>query len=256
MDTPQDKLLEELAKIRFSGEEDQVLKIIIRKTYGFNKKEDVIPLIQFVKGTGGMAKSSICRALNSLIKKNVIYKNVKDKGVSYGIQKSYTQWKPFTKKSTVYKKVNKHLQKSKKPFTKKYTSKETIKETISKDKCEKLFPLVDLLIQKMKENDPKAKTPLKDSNLYLTWADSVRLCIERDKRTEEEIIEAINFSQNDDFWKANILSTAKLREKLPTLLHQARRKLAKEGRPKESDLQKALREMSEGKRDKFTGEAL
>jgi len=78
--------------------------------------------------------------------------------------------------------------------------------------------LTNLLIEKMKDNDPKAKVPLNETTQYFKWVNNIRLCIEKDGRSQDEIKEAILFSQNNYFWKANILSTAKLREKMPTLL--------------------------------------
>ena len=68
------------------------------------------------------------------------------------------------------------------------------------------------LHQLVKTNNPKAKEP----NLQ-RWADDVRLMMERDKRTEEEIKTVIDWCQQDSFWKSNILSTRKLREKFDQL---------------------------------------
>jgi len=83
--------------------------------------------------------------------------------------------------------------------------------------------LTNLLIEQIRQNDPKAKAPEKDSSLYVKWVDQIRLCREQDKRSESEIEVAIRFSQEDDFWKGNILSTAKLRKQMPTLLLQTQR---------------------------------
>jgi phage replication O-like protein O len=46
------ELLEQFAEINLSGYEWQILFVIIRKTYGFNKKEDSISLSQFCTSTG------------------------------------------------------------------------------------------------------------------------------------------------------------------------------------------------------------
>jgi phage replication O-like protein O len=127
-----DELLDALVGIRISGEENQCLLFIIRKTYGWKKKEDWISLSQFQDKTG-MAKPSIIRALKKLIDKNMIYKKVNARGVSYGIQKNYKKWKPLTKKLTINKKatvvdkkVKEDLQKSNSGFTKKLPTIETL----------------------------------------------------------------------------------------------------------------------------------
>lgn len=45
------------------------------------------------------------------------------------------------------------------------------------------------------------------------WRKAARLLIDKDGRTEQEVHSAINWCQNDSFWKSNILSMPKLREK-------------------------------------------
>jgi phage replication O-like protein O len=137
------EIMEALARIRISGEARQVLDVIFRKTYGFNKKEDSIALSQFVLKTG-LKKPSVSRALSKLDKMNIINKKVNEKGNIYRFNKQYDTWKPLTKKIIVNKKVNKRLQKSKSPLTKKLHTKETItKETITKERV--LTPLQEFI---------------------------------------------------------------------------------------------------------------
>jgi hypothetical protein len=62
------------------------------------------------------------------------------------------------------------------------------------------------------------------------WAVTAQRMIEIDKRDPNEIAELIDWSQNDDFWKANILSMDKLREKFDQL--QMKRKQDKATRAK------------------------
>lgn len=59
---------------------------------------------------------------------------------------------------------------------------------------------------------PKSKTPN-----FEKWADDIRLMRERDNYTEDEIVSVFLFANNDSFWRSNILSTAKLRDKFPAL---------------------------------------
>lgn len=51
--------------------------------------------------------------------------------------------------------------------------------------------------------------------------DAIRLMLDRDQRTPIQVENAIRWAQRDDFWRANILSPAKLREKYETLRLQA-----------------------------------
>ena len=82
--------------------------------------------------------------------------------------------------------------------------------------------LATLLKDLIKNNTPSFKEPNLDS-----WAKEVRLMRERDQRTVEQIKYVINWSQKDNFWQANILSTKKLREKFDTLVAQIKRNVDK-----------------------------
>lgn len=50
-----------------------------------------------------------------------------------------------------------------------------------------------------------------------TWADDVRLMIETDKYSVEDLRQVYELLQHNNFWKKNILSTSKLREKMSNL---------------------------------------
>jgi hypothetical protein len=50
------------------------------------------------------------------------------------------------------------------------------------------------------------------------WRDSARLLIDRDKRTEGQVRWIIDWCQADEFWRSNILSMPKLREKFDQLV--------------------------------------
>lgn len=56
------------------------------------------------------------------------------------------------------------------------------------------------------------------------WRDAARLMLDRDGRSETEIRGAIDWCQADEFWRANVLSMPKLREKYDQLRLQAQRK--------------------------------
>ena len=49
------------------------------------------------------------------------------------------------------------------------------------------------------------------------WRDAVRLMLDRDGRTTEQIAYLVNWSQADEFWRSNIQSMPKLREKFDQL---------------------------------------
>ncbi len=124
------EILDHLAKLRINGEAMQVLWVVFRKTYGFNKKEDAIALSQFVESTG-MRKPDVCRALNKLESIGVISKKANAVANKYVFIKNYDLWKPLAKKRTLAKKrmavSNKANNRSPKSDIQK------TKETITKD---------------------------------------------------------------------------------------------------------------------------
>lgn len=70
------------------------------------------------------------------------------------------------------------------------------------------------------KNNPEAK--ITDAQVR-KWADDVRLMIERDGRDLAKMKIVLDWSQSNDFWKANILSIGKFREKYDQLTAQMNR---------------------------------
>ena len=117
MNTPQlengyvsiaNEVWEALGSYRLSGEENQILNCVIRKTYGFNKKTDHISLSQFQKYTG-MNRPAVARAIKKLVSKKILGSIKKDttsikKDTStitlYWFNKLYSEWEPSIKKDT------------------------------------------------------------------------------------------------------------------------------------------------------------
>lgn len=132
------EIWEALIKTRISGEARQVLDFVLRKTYGFNKKEDKISLSQLVLATG-LRRPDIIRARNKLLQMNIIIsKKANDNITSYRFNKDFDMWKPLAKKQrgvakkqmVVSKKANASLAK------KQHTKDNDTKDTITKDKLQ------------------------------------------------------------------------------------------------------------------------
>jgi predicted phage replisome organizer len=71
-------------------------------------------------------------------------------------------------------------------------------------------------------NNPNANTPKKMDS----WANIIRLMVERDNRAEETIRQVIEWCQKDTFWMSNILSASKLRKQFDALFMQMNRRKA------------------------------
>ncbi|WP_157874257.1 hypothetical protein [Streptomyces sp. AcH 505] len=57
----------------------------------------------------------------------------------------------------------------------------------------------------------------KRPKITTTWRREARLLIDKDRRTQEQVLAAIAWSQADTFWRGNVLSMPKLREKYDQL---------------------------------------
>lgn len=136
------EIMDALARIRIPGEARQVLDVILRKTYGWNKRTDRISLSQFVEGTG-LSKVHISQAIDKLINLNLIITekgkgSITEKGKAisyiYEFNKDFDSWQPLPKKVTLPKKVKSITEKGNKPLPKKGTTKDTIQKKEKKKK--------------------------------------------------------------------------------------------------------------------------
>lgn len=135
------ELMDALISFRISGQQRQCLDFIIRKTYGWNKKEDNISLSQFVVATG-LKKQNVVRSLKQLQNLNlIVIKNDNKVAKIYRINKRYTTWKSLSKTITLKNKL-KSLSKTitsviktdNPALSKQSTTKDTItKDTITKE---------------------------------------------------------------------------------------------------------------------------
>ena len=127
------EIMDQLIKIRIPGEARQILDCVLRKTYGWNKKQDIIALSQYSEMTG-LSKPHVCMGLNKLRSMNIITekgKAITEKGKEIGqvieFNKDYETWRPLPKKVTLPKKVKSVTEKGKNPLPKKGTTKTSIK---------------------------------------------------------------------------------------------------------------------------------
>jgi len=106
---PSDKSINDfvlsLVKARLSSSEYQVVLLVLRKTYGFNKTIDWISLTQFENYTS-RTRSTICSAINQLVKKNILVKkSIKGIKASYRLNLNIWQWRPLVRKIKLVRKI-------------------------------------------------------------------------------------------------------------------------------------------------------
>lgn len=84
------------------------------------------------------------------------------------------------------------------------------------------------------------------------WRDAARLMLDRDGRTEQQISGAIEWSQDHEFWRSNILSMPKLREKYDQLRLQA---LGRSGNGRQAETDQQFARQMERARTKESHDA-
>lgn len=95
-------ILEALATHVISPDEWRVLMVILRKTYGWNKKTDSISLSEFARITG-ITRNHVSRVICKLASRNIIYRVAPVQGtdgprsgandiIIYGFQKDFDKW--------------------------------------------------------------------------------------------------------------------------------------------------------------------
>jgi len=131
------------------------------------------------------------------------YKNLSIEGVNVDINPVEEVVNDDINPQSKVKESKEEKSKEKKPLRHKY------------EPCD--MELAKLLFSRMLDNNPTTKEP----NLE-KWANEFRLIRERDERKEEHIRYMIDWCQADSFWKMNILSPSKLREKYDQLVLKAK----------------------------------
>jgi phage replication O-like protein O len=127
------EIVDHLSSYHLSGNEWMILWVVLRKTWGWHKKEDAISLTQFEKTTH-LSRPSVKEALNKLVGKKVLVVGKKVLGINtYSFNKLYSQW-VVGKKVLVGFSVKLVPKKVLPLVGKKEHTKETItKETITKE---------------------------------------------------------------------------------------------------------------------------
>ncbi|VGM95174.1 phage replication protein O, N-terminal domain [uncultured Avibacterium sp.] len=207
-----------------TGAELKCYLVIVRKTKGWNKDCDAISISQLMEVTG-LSNRAVIDACNHLTEIGLLTRQKGARGVNVftpNLCKKFT-----SEESSPVKKVHStceessqdpvkkvHTQNNNKNTTKNTnTSSEKISDGGVGKKSRFKFSDDDMtaaqwifgLVQKL---SPNVKPPS-----FENWANEIRLMRERDGRTHREICELFQWANQDSFWKVNILSPAKLREK-------------------------------------------
>ena len=96
------ELVEAFQRLHLSGNQWRLLWVILRLTYGWNKKTDYISLTTFEKCTG-LNRWNFKQYLDDLFHREIIIRDNSGYIIKYGLQKDYTKWKTSIKNNTSIK---------------------------------------------------------------------------------------------------------------------------------------------------------
>jgi len=224
-------------KIRISGECWQVLWYIIRKTYGWGKKTDVIALSQIANETN-LSRQHVHRSIKKLEEMNVI--SVTNIGYKipaiYGLNKDYETWQSVPKNGYNSKKrcTQKRVQTvpnngdrsvpnigdnniNKRNIITKYND---LKNKLQKDAPAALL-IVKFFGMTLDDDEKKKYLPAKTNwKAKYNWLHTIHLLNEKDGYPYWKIFDIIYYARvedseprNGDFcWKNNLLTIPALRK--------------------------------------------
>lgn len=93
-------LLEVMIDSPFSASEFKIMWIVIRKTYGWNKENDLIPFSQFAR-FANLNLRYVKKIVSGLVRKNVLLKEKSRDGNIFRLNKSYHCWRLWKTQSLI-----------------------------------------------------------------------------------------------------------------------------------------------------------
>jgi len=229
------EILENIGRYKFNGTQRGVIDQVWRYTYGFNRKEAELSL-SFIAKAIGATKSQVDRELTALIVRNVILVTSDQPGKPrlLSFNKNYESWinerrqpKRVRPDSVLQNEDAPSSKKSTEPYSKTRTkiyNKDTFKDTLPRQQKKyaedsTYFKMASYFHGKVKavaEAEGLQHLIIK-ANLQ-KWADEFRKMVETDKVTDKQLIrDVMDWVAADSFWKVNVLSAKKFREKFGQL---------------------------------------
>lgn len=149
------EIMEQIVNTCLLGSEYQILFWILRKTYGFQKKNDWISLTQFEKATK-LSRPTVVKSLKNLVNMNII---IKSNSFDYHFNKDYEKWVVNTPLLVKYNnKIGKHAltDTSKHALTHKRNYQKKTKENTFLTKSPKNMKTLNYDTNEYEEEKPKS----------------------------------------------------------------------------------------------------
>lgn len=132
------ELLDAIVSFDFSKRQYKVVLFVLRKTYGWNKKADVMSLSQIMEGTG-LDRANCSRTMAELSDMKVLLKQQQYAGNLVEFNKKYKQWVGLPNQQPVAKTATKVLPKRQFAVAEIATTKDTTKRQLNTDIAQLAF---------------------------------------------------------------------------------------------------------------------
>lgn len=199
------EILLQIMRVNLNGTQFRIVMAIWRYTYGYKgRKEHEMPL-SLIASLINASRSQVNRELADLIERQIISSSGigPSGGRVLGFNKDYEKW-DSEPSGAAPAKAPKQVKKPAKPL--KYNEDNTY------------YKMAVYFHKRVAATAKESGVEhlIKRANLQ-SWADDFRKLIEIDKVTKKKAKEVMDWVTKDDFWKTNVLSARKLREKFSEL---------------------------------------
>jgi phage replication O-like protein O len=202
------EIFKQIMRVNLNGTQFRIVMAIWRYTYGFKRKEHEMAL-SFIAGLIDASKSQVNRELANLIERKIINSNGigPNGGRILGFNKDYEEWDSDSSGVMAASKAAKTPKQPEKPA-----------KPPKYDEDNTYYKMAVYFHKRVAATAKESGVEhlIKRANLQ-TWADDFRKLIEIDKITKKKAKEVMDWVTKDDFWKTNVLSARKLREKFSEL---------------------------------------
>jgi phage replication O-like protein O len=202
------EIIEQISKTDLNGTQMRIIMVIWRYTYGFSRKEYEMALTYLAEAINS-TKSHVVKELTTLIDRKIV--SVVGIGPRRGrilsFNKNYDEWQGrATEVSGTKKEVHKEIKETRSRKQKTYAEDSTY------------FKMANYFHENVSAVAKEAGVEhlVKKANLQ-SWADDFRKLLEIDEVDKRLAKEVMDWVTTDSFWKTNVLSAKKFREKFSDL---------------------------------------
>ena len=198
------EIFEQMMKTNLNGTQFRLVMAIWRYTYGFQRKANEMSTSFLAKAIEAN-RNQINRELSVLIDRNIITViGIGSKGARVmGFNKNHKEWDEQVTTKEIIPENHEPNNTNKK---------------LKYDEENTYYKMAIYFFQKVEKvaNDAGISHLIKKSNMQ-TWADDMRKLIEIDELDKHLVKEVMDWVTEDSFWRTNVLSAKKLREKFMEL---------------------------------------